>query len=160
MNNIIDVQSGEVRVGGKGVTLRAAALGSCVAVAAYDPKKKIGALAHIMLPGRAPELQGRSRSTYAADAIDEMIDKMVRSGAAKDDIQVCLVGGANVLEDKYDTVCEAIVNSVTGILKEKGIRIAAKAVGGTTRRSVSFDAGSGNIHYLVGDGKEEVLCRM
>jgi chemotaxis protein CheD len=35
-------------------TLVAQGLGSCIGIAAYDPLRRIAALAHVMLPGPAP----------------------------------------------------------------------------------------------------------
>ncbi|MBI4669600.1 MAG: hypothetical protein HY747_10555, partial [Elusimicrobia bacterium] len=40
---------------GRKAILRADAIGSCIAVAAYDSKKRVGAMAHVMLPGSSPD---------------------------------------------------------------------------------------------------------
>ncbi|MBI4669610.1 MAG: hypothetical protein HY747_10605 [Elusimicrobia bacterium] len=52
-NKIIEVGIGQVKVGRKAI-LRADAIGSCIAVAAYDSKKRVGAMAHVMLAGSSP----------------------------------------------------------------------------------------------------------
>ena len=159
MKKIIDVQSGEVKAGGSKIILRSSALGSCIAVAAYDPKKRIGALAHIMLPGRSPDKVSCSKEKYAADAIDEMITRLDRFGVAKDGIVTCLVGGANVLQDNTDIICGPIIRSVTEILEEKGIKVVAKALGGVKRRSISFDVEEGIINYTEGNSKKRILWK-
>ena len=54
MKKVIDVQIGEVKAGRGKLMVQSKAIGSCIAIVAYDGTKNIGALAHIMLPGGAP----------------------------------------------------------------------------------------------------------
>ncbi len=157
MKRIIDVHTGEVKAGGKDTILKSNAIGSCVVIAAYDPTKKLGALAHVMLPGAVPEGKTFQRTRYAADAIQEMISRMTHLEANKDDIEVCLVGGGNVLKKEDDTICQENIASVVELLDEKRIKIEAKAVGGTERRSISLDVKNGTIHYTKGYSKEKLL---
>jgi chemotaxis protein CheD len=79
---------------------------------------------------------------------------MRRFGANRDDIEVCLAGGGNVLRKEDDIICKNIIKSVIEILKEKCIRIKAQSLGGTERRSVSMNVDTGIVLYTVGDGKE------
>ncbi len=107
MQEIVDVQIGQIKAGKGKILLRSTAIGSCVAIAAYDGTKKIGALAHIMLPGRAPEnKEPEEKTKYAGDAIEAMISQMAELGSKKDNIEVVLAGGANVLEREDDTICK------------------------------------------------------
>jgi chemotaxis protein CheD len=159
MNRIIDVHTGEVKAGGKDMILKSNAIGSCVVIAAYDSTKKVGALAHVMLPGAVPEGKTFQRTRYAADAIEEMISRMTHLAANKDGIEVCLVGGGNVLKRKDDTISQQNIASVVELLNEKRIKIGAKAVGGTERRTVSLDVKKGTIHYTEGDAKENLLWK-
>ena len=159
MKRIIDVHTGEVKAGGKDTILKSNAIGSCVAIAAYDSTKKVGVLAHVMLPGAAPEGKTFQRTRYAADAIGEMINRMTDLEANKDGIEVCLVGGGNVLKRKDDTISQQNIASVVELLNEERIKIRAKAVGGTERRSISLDVKNGTIHYTEGDAKENLLWK-
>ena len=162
MKRIIDVHTGEVKAGGKDTILKSNAIGSCVAIAAYDSTKKVGVLAHVMLPGAAPEGKTFQRTRYAADAIGEMINRMTHlgtNGTNKDGIEVCLVGGGNVLKRKDDTISQQNIASVVELLNEERIKIRAKAVGGTERRSISLDVKNGTIHYTEGDAKENLLWK-
>ncbi|MEA3444390.1 MAG: hypothetical protein U9R19_06640 [Bacteroidota bacterium] len=54
-NQLIFVQTGEVKTGTKGELIKTSAIGSCIAIAAFDLKTHIGGMAHIMLSGYAPE---------------------------------------------------------------------------------------------------------
>ena len=160
MKKIIDVQIGEVEAGGAGVILQSKAIGSCIAIVAYDAAKGIGAMAHIMLPGSAPaDKEPCEKTKYAADAIDAMVGRMSRLGSKNDDIEVAIVGGGNILNRKDDTICRENVKSVLELLAVKQLKIGAKALGGTSRRSVSLDVDSGIVFYAEGDGSEMQLWR-
>ena len=69
-DKFIDVGTGEVAVSSQAVVLRVMAIGSCVVVIAYDRDRKIGGMAHIMLPGRALRKGSVDRAKYTEDAID------------------------------------------------------------------------------------------
>ena len=159
MKEVIDIGTGAVEVAGAGAILRSNAIGSCIVIAAYDSSKKVGAIAHSMLPGRAPKDAGGKRTRYAADAIDEMINKMTRTGANQCDLEVCLVGAGNVLKKQDDTICKDNIESTTELLGKKHIPIRAAALGGTERKGISLDVGSGSIFYTEGDGKEKLLWK-
>ncbi|HEG42521.1 MAG TPA: hypothetical protein ENH94_00580 [Phycisphaerales bacterium] len=158
-DQVIDVNTGQVKVvSGSGV-LRSVAIGSCVVVAALNFAKKIGAMAHIMLPGSAPE-DAPEKTKYAADAIDEMLNLMGDEQSQRSDIHVCLVGAGNVLKRNEDTICEANIESIMRILKEKDIAVRASALGGTKRKSAYMDIDSGDISYTEGDEKEKILWQV
>lgn len=155
----IFVQTGEVWATGRRVILRANGIGSCGVITAYDAKRKIGALAHVMLPGQSSEGQYVRNTKYARDAIENLLFKMTRLGAVKDNIRACLVGGGNVLQDKNDTTGKAVTNSVIELLTKNGIKIVAKAIGGIKGRSASIDIERGEVFYAEGDGGEKLLYK-
>ncbi len=158
MKRIMDVQIGQIKVSKGKVILQSKAIGSCIAIAAHDPTNNSGSLAHVMLPGRAPAGKKPSEKTrYAADAIDAIISRMSRRGSKKDDLEVTLVGGGNVLDRADDTICKDNIESTLQILKEKGLKLRAQALGGTERRSVSLDVESGTVSYSEGNGTETQL---
>ncbi len=157
MEKIVNVSTGQVKVGRKGEILKSTAIGSCVVIAAYDSKKNLGVMAHVMLPGRAPKSAYSESTKYAADALDEMISRINRRGANLCDLGVCLVGAGNVLKKSDDTVCNNNIESITQLLKEKNIPVRAAVLGGTERKSISLDVGSGSIYYTEGDREEKTL---
>jgi len=154
--NIIDVNTGEVNLGKGQTLLRSLAIGSCVAIAAYDSSSKIGALAHVMLPGSAPN-EKCEKNKYADDAIDDMIARMESAGSQKSAIEVCLVGAGNVLKKQDDKICSANIESITQLLNNKNIPIRATALGGTKRRGVFLDVEKGTVWYTKGDDEKKVL---
>lgn len=151
------VNTGEVEARkGEGI-LRASAIGSCVVVAAYDSIGAVGGMAHIMLPGRSPDWDSRSKLRYAENAVGEMMRKIVALGAQEDRICACLVGGANVLGDGHDTPGPEIVESLNAILDGHGIVPVATELGGAQRRSCSLDVACGCVTYTIGDSGQQVL---
>ncbi len=155
----MDVDTGEVKIATEGTILRSVAIGSCVVVAAINFKRKIGAMAHIMLPGSAPQ-QSLEKTKYAFDGIEQLLNQMFEAGANTDETEVCLVGGGNVLKREDDTICEANIKSVTDILKENDIPIRSSVLGGTKRKSVFIDVEKGRISYIEGDEKEKILWQV
>ena len=152
----VDVNTGEVKVAAKGTILRSVGIGSCVIVTAYNLRGKIGGMAHIMLPGSAPQ-QSLEKTKYAFDGIEQLLNQMFEAGADTDEIEVCLVGAGNVLHKKDDTICDANIESVTGILKEKNIPVKVSVLGGTKRKSVFLDVATGCVSCAEGDEKEKIL---
>jgi len=159
MKEIVDVQIGQVKAGKGKVILQSKAIGSCVAIVAYDAAKSAGALAHVMLPGKAPAKKMVEKTKYAADAIDAIISKMSHLGSKKDDIEVVVVGAANVLGREDDTICRDNIKSILDLLAKKRLKVKAQALGGTARRSASLDIERGIVSCAEGNGSQTELWR-
>lgn len=91
------VATGHLATGSKNGVIRSTPLGSCVAVIAYDKTSKTGGMAHIMLPGKSPTKGKAEENKYAENAITNLISELKLLGASKTNIEICLIGGANVL---------------------------------------------------------------
>ena len=159
MEKIVNVSTGEVKVGRKGAILKSTAIGSCVVIAAYDFEKNLGVMAHVMLPGRAPKNAYCESTRYAADALDEMIRIITAQGANLCDLEACLVGAGNVLKKQDDTVCKNNIDSIIKLLKERNVPVRAAVLGGTERKSISMDIESGSVYYTEGDREEKMLWK-
>ena len=146
---IINVDTGEVKVTSRPAILRALALGSCVAMIAYDGNRKIGGLAHIMLPGRSLKEDVQGKMKYAEDAIDTLISRMKEEDIETRDLDVSLIGGANVLAE--GDIPDKVIRSILDYLERLDIKVKAKRIGGAERRSASLDIRSGKILYTEGD---------
>ena len=156
MYETIDVNTGEVVISREVSTLRALALGSCIAVTAWDSSTQTAGLAHIMLPGKAPGSHtGKYR--YALDAIDHLLDQMVLLGSGLLDIDICLVGAGNVLQKKDDSICRLNIESARSILSQKGISVRASLLGGDCRKSVFLERVSGKVWASAGDEPKFLL---
>ncbi|GAF67912.1 unnamed protein product, partial [marine sediment metagenome] len=89
------------------------------------------------------------------DALDILLDTAKELGAVKEDLEVNLVGGADVLGE--GGISKEIAGSVLGYLKKIGIEPKKKRIGGAQRRSVSLDIESGKIFYSEGDNMTKEL---
>jgi chemotaxis protein CheD len=158
MKKIIDVNTGQVRIGRGKTALRSVAIGSCIVVAAYDSNNRIGAMAHIMLPGSAPK-RSSEKTKYAANAMEHMFNSMIGAGANKDNIEACLVGAGNVLQKKDDSICRDNIESATKLLEQNQIPVRGSVLGGTQRKGVFMDVDSGRVTCTEGDGPERLLWK-
>lgn len=156
MKEIIDIDTGQIAVRGGQCLLRAMALGSCIAVAAYDSRARIAGMAHIMLPGGTPQ-RGANDTRYAVYGIAALLDRMIEAGCDLGAIDVCLVGGGNVLRDDKDSICGDNIRSVREALRAKHIPIRASVLGGNDRKSAFLDAETGRVSFTEGNGAEQVL---
>ena len=155
--HVIEVLTGEVHAGRTGDVLKASAIGSCIALSFYCLSRKLGAMAHIMLPGSCPPGMVDGRTRYAVQAVDELLLLLQGGDCCGQKIEACLVGGANVLKNEDGLIAKNNLDSVVEILREKKIVFRAQAVGGTARRSATFNVGLGSVFFTEGDGEEQFL---
>lgn len=156
MQEIFDVNTGQVVVTTGAATLQSLAIGSCIVVAAYDPRTKNAGMSHIMLPGPAPQ-SSSEKTRYAFNGIEHLLNQMIKSGSVIGDIEVCLVGAGNILRKEDDNLCQSNIQSVTAILAGKNIPIRASILGGFERKGVFLDTPSGRVSYSQGDGAVSLL---
>ena len=151
------VNTGEIKSGHGNDILKSSPIGSCVAVVLFDEEVDAGAMAHIMLPGKAPEKKDTIPGRYAKNAIEELLKQIIKSGVQKKHIKAVIAGGGNVLKREGDMIGNNNLNSVIKLLAQKDIPILARSVGGTSRKSVRFDIQKRVIYYTEGDSKEKIL---
>jgi len=139
-----EVNMGEYLVAKKG-TLCGIGIGSCLLICLYDPKTKIGGMAHAMLPSRADVQSAK----YADYAIDIMLDEMQKLGAGRNRIEARLIGGARMFQTQDNAnslnIGEKNTNSAKEKLKKEKIRLTGEDTGGSHGRSVNFDLETGII---------------
>lgn len=157
MREIITVYTGEIKTISRLADLKSSPIGSCVLVVLFDENSKAGGMAHIMLPGKAPEKENVLSCRYAKNAVEMLIQELSVYGVNKEDLKAVVVGGGNVLEREGDTIGKNNIDSVSNILGLKNIPILARSVGGTNRKSVRFDIEQRVIYFAEGDFKEKIL---
>ena len=153
------VPVGKVAIGLTDEQLVSTPLGSCVAVVAYDVKTKIGGMAHAMLPGTSPHQEKENRFKYTDDAIDELLKKLQQAGVPKNDLEIFLIGGANVLKKENDTIAKEIVVNVVEVVNKHRLKMVASSLGGFERRTVTLNIKKETVYYTIGDSKEKVLWK-
>ena len=160
MKKIVTVNTGEIKITGGEADLESSPIGSCVVVVLLDEKSKTGGMAHIMLPGKAPEKENVICGRYAANAIDILIDELAARGLSPERLKAVVAGGGNVLKRENDTIGTDNLVSVNRLLKEYKIEVVAESVEGTERKTVRFDTERGIIFYTKGDEGKKALYRI
>lgn len=132
---------GEVKVEQGDVVLSAYGVGSCVVIILYESEKKIGGLAHILLP------TGNNESPkYPQGAIKEMIKEFNRFGVDLAKAVAKIVGGATMFETfQKQAIGRRNVAQTKEELKKVGIPIVAEDVLGNWGRSVFFNLADGRV---------------
>ena len=122
------------------------ALGSCIGLCFHDPRLRMGALLHIMLPlnmeaGRTHPLK------YADTGIRETLRQMEAKGASRSRMTVKIAGGAKMFEvtggSGLGNIGQRNIESVHAVLKRENTRLLAEEVGGKVARTLLFDVVSG-----------------
>lgn len=133
-------------------------LGSCVGVALYDDRKRVGGLAHVMLPDSKAFIKRGNPGKYADTAIQKMVEEMERLGSKRRDIRAKAAGGACMFSipgainpRNVPGPClgmqigERNIDAVRNILKELGIPLKAEDIGGNYGRTMRFDISNGRV---------------
>lgn len=123
-------------------------LGSCIAVCLYDQKQKVGGMLHLMMAaaGPAQEKPDFKPAKYADTGIPELIRAMKKAyNVTEKDLQAKVFGGAKILQKVTRDIGKENDEAVVRILKENGIPVRARKVGGEKGYKVTFDLSSGKV---------------
>lgn len=115
-------------------------LGSCVAVAVYDPANGVSGMNHFMLPGTTGEQFYLTDSgRYGMYAMDLLIGALVKLGGNRKSFRAKVFGGGSVLQltgDQTPKVAESNVRFAFEYLEAESIPVVSSDVGGTEGRQV------------------------
>jgi chemotaxis protein CheD len=123
-------------------------VGSCLVITLFDAKKKIGALAHAMLPTRGARTKGRS-GKYVDTAIEEMVEQMQSLGSDGKHLEAKLIGAANMFSGLSPEISTQNVTVAKKKLKDNGIELIAESTGGGAGRSVALSVSSGVVTIKI-----------
>lgn len=124
-------------------------LGSCVGIALFDPVKKMGGLAHIMLPDSTKIRNNENKAKFADTGIEELIRQMEASGAIKSRLVAKIAGGAQMFafNSQSDMVRIGLRNVEASKLKLKELKvpILAEDTGENYGRTIEFSTETGDL---------------
>ncbi|MBE0657222.1 MAG: chemotaxis protein CheD [Bryobacteraceae bacterium] len=140
------------------------ALGSCIAVAIWDPVAKVGGLLHFMLPDSSVDrvTGGRENPYRYADTGTPMLFRAAyQQGAEKRRLLVRLAGGAAVVNDEgVFNIGKRNYAALRKILWKAGVMVHGEDVGGSNSRTVRLEVGTGRF-FIRGprEGEKELSAR-
>lgn len=168
---LLRVRIAECKIARPPAILKSYGLGSCVAVAIYDPHTRIGGLAHVLLPAW-PKTKKRNPDPpanplkYANLALDHLKQLLLQAGCAADRLEAKIAGGANMFSSLIPpspagalkpTIGERNVAAVKDHLKRIGIPLRAEDVGGQEGRTVELDPGTGSLRVITSRGHSRIF---
>ena len=159
MANIIKVGMADLNICSAPDGITTLGLGSCVGVAIRDPAKKVGGLAHVMLPSSKEIKSNDNIYKFADTGIEELVKRIVRElGANKSRLEAKLAGGAQMFAFQNKNMAMRVgdrnVMACEAKLKELGIRVLAKDTGESYGRTVIFYPETG-AYVIRAVGKPE-----
>ena len=131
-------------------------LGSCVALAVYDPYAKVGGLIHIMLPDSTIEKNPLIINPYKfVDlGVPALYKELFKAGGKRNHIITKIIGGSNVMDkNKYFNIGERNYTSVRKMLWRNNMIIHKEDVGGSKSRTVRLYTATGKV--IVSNSYEE-----
>ena len=130
-------------------------LGSCVAACIRDSVARVGGMNHFLLP--KGDGNDRDALCYGVNAMELLINGLMRHGGLRERMEAKVFGGANVMAALSD------IGSRNGafarhFLAEEGIRLVSADLGGTLPRRIEYWPLTGRARQLtVVDNREEFM---
>lgn len=131
------------------------ALGSCIAVAIYDPLTKVGGLLHYMLPDSTldPEKARQNPAMFADTGIPALFKSCYKLGAEKRRIVVRAAGGASILDDtNFFRIGQKNIMAMRKIFWKNNVMIENEDTGGNFNRTVRLNLLDGRTYVKMGGG--------
>jgi chemotaxis protein CheD len=145
----IIVRVADLRTGIAGDVLVTYGLGSCVAIVLYDPAKRIGGMAHIMLPSKSLARRDDVPGKTPQSAVPTLVEQLTGLGANARRLTARLVGGASLFASLSPPgsiqMGERNVVASREVLHQNGIPLIGELVGGESGRSVWFHLDGGTL---------------
>lgn len=161
MGEIIRIGMSDLNITSAPGVLITLGLGSCVGIVIYDPFKKIGGMAHAMLPC-AEEMKDHSNVAKFADtAIYKVVELLKQMGCLQTRLVAKLAGGAQMFNFSQNNdilkIGQRNVQSTKEVLEKLRIPIIAEDTGGNFGRTIEFHTETGIlIVKTVGLGVKEI----
>ena len=161
MAEIYPVGMAEMRIARAPDLLAVYGVGSCVIVAMFDPKTRIGGVAHVMLPDSSGLDHSRINPRKFADtAIPLLYQTLAHAGVFKGSVWAKVVGGAEMFpptEDFSNQIGKQNAEACLGALERLGIPMVGKDIGGSAGRSIEFNLDSGTmVVTTLGEERKEL----
>jgi chemotaxis protein CheD len=129
-------------------------LGSCIAACIRDPVAGVGGMNHFLLPdGNSGDREARC---YGVNAMELLINDILKHGGDRRRLEAKLFGGANVVAALTD-VGSRNYSFARQFLTDEGIAIVGGDVGGDMARRIQYMPANGRARQAVVKGAEPKL---
>ncbi len=132
----------------RATTLVAYGLGSCVGLSAWDPRTRVGGLAHFMLPsGPTDQARPESPVKFIQGGLEYFLDELRRRGVMPSRAELKAAGGASMLQIGAGglQIGRRNTDTILAALAAAGLKLAAQDLGGTAGRTVQLEVGTGRL---------------
>lgn len=125
-------------------------LGSCISACIRDVKNNIGGMNHFMLPFNAdeknsdPTKMDDSALRYGDWSMEFLINNILQHGGKKENLEVKVFGGANVLPISTN-IGNLNIKFITEFLMEERLKIISKDLGDTCSRKILYYPQTGQV---------------
>ena len=122
-------------------------LGSCVAVCLFDPENEIGGMNHILMPGKPDMDKYDDSARYGINAMELLINAMMKLGGNRKKMIAKAFGGASVLSaiPEEKAIGKKNVEFVLAFLHGEKIKIISQDFGGYDTRKIYFHSDTGEV---------------
>lgn len=147
----VEVGLGELKAADPPSVLRAASLGSCVAIILYDPLKRKGVMSHVVMP-QAPNAD-KAKATPGKFADTAVPAALLKLGVGPVHLQAWMVGGANMFYGGSSPLLQVGQRNIACVrtaLRKAGIRSVVEEVGKNVGRTVELFTATGEVWVRSG----------
>ncbi|WP_371039007.1 MULTISPECIES: chemotaxis protein CheD [unclassified Rhodosalinus] len=144
--NTQHVIQGEFRVADGPDDVFVTVLGSCIATCLTDRVAGVGGMNHFLLPHDT--VPGGKETRYGINAMELLINAILKSGGALHRLEAKVFGGANTTGSRLG-IGDANAEFAFWFLRNEGIRCVGYDVGGTRARKLRYWPRSGIAQQMV-----------
>lgn len=158
--SLINVGVAQVKIANGPAVLRTI-LGSCVGICIYDRMKKIGGMAHILLP--VDTSNGTAVEKFAETAIPYMVQMLIKEGAKKEFMSAKIAGGASMFKFEASVtlgqIGERNIEETKKMLEKLQIPLVDEDTGGCAGRVIDFFLDDGHLKVKA-NGQEKMYYKL
>lgn len=126
-------------------------LGSCVSACIRDPSTGVGGMNHFMLPGNSQENvstwggQECLTTRYGIAAMEILVNDILKRGARKDQLELKLFGGGEVLSMEVNKIGQRNIEFVRQFALTELMHAVAEDLGGPYSRKINYFPKNGKV---------------
>jgi chemotaxis protein CheD len=153
-SELVNVGVAQIKIGSSTQILRTI-LGSCVGICIYDRQKKIGGLAHVLLP---EAMNNGNPEKFAETAVPILVDLLLKQGCKREFMSAKIAGGASMFKFSQGNTLGQIgdrnIEFTKKALEAKNIPVLIEDVGGNLGRVIDFFLDDGHLRVKAGHSEQ------